>query len=240
MHLRRTRLAVLAIAAITLGAIVMPAAAVADSNQPAVEKKVTLQVTGMPVVDAIDMLFRDTGYKYTIRPGVSGRLTLNIVDMPFEQALKKTTDLAHLEYRVVAGRYIISPNPKEEVEAAVPPGRTTEEPQTEQQAGPGYPPATGWRQGAGPIFYGRGYYWHRQPVFPLSRGYMSGSSVVILPDGTALVNGWPYGYGPPPPPPGVFSPSTERFLAQIAALDPYLHPSIRSYLPYPFYPWGGY
>jgi len=92
---------------ITVALILAAGALYADDG-----KKVSLQLSDTPVIDVIDYLFKDSGYKYTIEPGVSGRISVGIKDLPFEEAVKAIADASNLEYTVGAGRYIFKPKPK--------------------------------------------------------------------------------------------------------------------------------
>ncbi|HOK53947.1 MAG TPA: hypothetical protein PKV43_05740, partial [Armatimonadota bacterium] len=87
----------------------MAVTAADDVTVPATEKKVTLQLDGTPIIDAIDMLFKDSGYKYTIEPGVSGSISFGFKNVGFEQAVKTVAESAGLEYEVSGGRYVFRP-----------------------------------------------------------------------------------------------------------------------------------
>ena len=230
----RLAFAVIAISSLVIGAA---SAAADDGAQPPSEKKVTLQLANTPVIDAIEMLFRDTGYKYTVLPGVSGRINLRLADVPFEQALAKLTDLAGLEYQVKAGRYIIGPKPKKEAEVTATPKEVPEEQSPHEGVlPPGHPPIEPAYPN-GPIFYGHRFFRHRHPAVPFFRS----PTITVLPDGSLLVGKGLYGAPLPLPPPSLRTPSIQRFIDQMNAIEPYMHPTIQSYLPtlcYSCYPWS--
>jgi hypothetical protein len=136
---------------------------------------ITLHATRMPVIDAIDKLFGQAGYTYTIQPGVGGEITLGLKDVTFADALKSLAAGADLDYKVTGGRYIISPKPKPKVVLTVtPPAPATTTDQPDVQA-----------PDAAPVFYGNlplAYQPQPQPqVIPVGSG-----ALVALPNGDAL------------------------------------------------------
>ncbi|MCS7224831.1 MAG: hypothetical protein NZ959_09790 [Armatimonadetes bacterium] len=72
-------------------------------------KRVTLELTNAPVTDAIEQLFRAAGENFVLihEPSTTVRLTLRLVDVPFEETLGYLCSLAGLTWRVQEGVYII-------------------------------------------------------------------------------------------------------------------------------------
>lgn len=186
-------------------------AAAADGTQSPVEKKVTLQLADTPVIDVIDYMFRDTGYKYTIEPGVSGRITVGFKNMPLDQAIKAVADASNLDYRLDAGRYIFKPKAKATV--------AVESPQNSAQSDEQWvdedmePPVFD----EGPVYYGSFF---PEPYPPMPTVFDFG--------GVQIIDFYPYGgvfilnpqstyRGAPAPlvPPELRSPSYQRFLDQM-------------------------
>lgn len=132
--------------------LALSAAVFGDSTEStAATKLVTIRAVNVPVIDAIDLLFQQAGYKYTIQPGVSGNITLDLKDMSFRDALKSLADRASLSYSVKDGRYILSPMPRTEVTFKSAPVATEQVPQPEPNPAPTVivaPPDNG------PVFYG--------------------------------------------------------------------------------------
>ncbi|MEN6519625.1 MAG: hypothetical protein ABFD46_00530 [Armatimonadota bacterium] len=113
-------------------------AAIANGSQPPVEKKVTLQLSDTPIIDVIDYMFQGTGYKYTIEPGVSGRISVGFKNIPLEQAVKAVADASGLDYTKAPGRYIFKPKAKIPVAA-----ETMPENQYQPEKQTAAPPAVG-------------------------------------------------------------------------------------------------
>ncbi|MEN6372424.1 MAG: STN domain-containing protein [Armatimonadota bacterium] len=105
--LRRMRVIFIAAVIVLATGIAIP-----NGSQPPVEKKVTLQLADMPIIDVIDYMFQGTGYKYTIEPGVSGRISVGFNNIPLEQAVKAVADASSLDYTKAPGRYIFKPKAK--------------------------------------------------------------------------------------------------------------------------------
>lgn len=74
------------------------------------EKRVTIELKDAPIVDAFDQLFRAAGENYIIQPNVlkEQRLTMRLVDVPFEKALNFLCELTGLKWERKDGVYIIS------------------------------------------------------------------------------------------------------------------------------------
>ena len=199
------------------------AAATGDDAQPSGEKKVTLQLTNAPVIDAIDLIFKDTGYKYTIEPGVSGTISLGLKDVPFEQALKTIAQSAGLTYKVASGQYVIQPKPKEEeapkpeetsvtAEAAAKPEEPTSKVETAANDQPTTPTA---QPEEGPIFYGQSYA-DLYPPFPFA--YSLGGPYTAVPYPIGPTGPMHLDVAPALPPPYLRSASLLRMLDQINAV----------------------
>ncbi|HOM72291.1 MAG TPA: hypothetical protein PLP86_08595, partial [Armatimonadota bacterium] len=138
----------------------MAVTAADDVTVPATEKKVTLQLDGTPIIDAIDMLFKDSGYKYTIEPGVSGSISFGFKNVGFEQAVKTVAESAGLEYEVSGGRYVFRPARPLQVEVMEPdpsvnPTLETEDDNIVYQEEEIVGITTPWEEG--PIYYGHMY-----------------------------------------------------------------------------------
>ena len=75
------------------------------------EKRVTIEVKEAPVAEAFDQLFRAAGENFVLMPGVPSeqRLTLRLVDVPFEKSLSFLCDVAGLKWERKDGTYLISP-----------------------------------------------------------------------------------------------------------------------------------
>ena len=74
--------------------------------------KVTLNLESASIADALKLLFRATGYNYTLDESVvQGYVTVSLKDVSFETALRTVLRAANppLTYRVDGGVYIISP-----------------------------------------------------------------------------------------------------------------------------------
>jgi len=99
---------ILAIAA--LSALGSPAAADEQSLTPGASKIVNLELKDTPIRDAIDSIFRDSGLKYYIRPGVSGKVVeMKLSGLTVEQAVKALVEAAELSLTIENGVYVISP-----------------------------------------------------------------------------------------------------------------------------------
>lgn len=74
------------------------------------EKRVTIELKDAPITDVLDQLFRAAGESFILEPGVptAQRLTMRLVDVPFEKALKFVCDLADLRWEKKDEAYIVS------------------------------------------------------------------------------------------------------------------------------------
>ncbi len=86
------------------------------------EKRVTIEVKEAPVAEAFDQLFRAAGENFVLMPGVPSeqRLTLRLVDVPFEKALSFLCDVAGLKWERKDGTYLISPIPRPPAPPTIP------------------------------------------------------------------------------------------------------------------------
>lgn len=169
-------------------------------------KRVTLQLSDTPVIDVIDYMFKDTGYKYTIEPGVSGRISVGIKDLPLEEAVKAVADASNLEYTVGGGRYIFKPRPKVEPIAAEVPNPAQSE---EMLPDVNYEPPVAYED---PVYYGSYF----QEPYPYVYDIF-GFPMIEYPYNTFIIS--PGGYYHRVPdlvvPPELRSPSYQRFLDQM-------------------------
>jgi hypothetical protein len=201
------------------------AAAAGDDPQPTSDKKVTLQLSDTPVIDAIDRLFQGTGYKYTIEPGVSGRISLGFKDVPFEQAIRDVAEASGLTYRASGGRYVFAPKPKEDIPARTEETEVSVIPDSSEQADEDNPPAT--PEDGGPVFYGHEYP-GLYPGVPPSYHISDTEVIIFSPPGFIFgIRGDYTGAPQVLPPPFLRSPSLQRMLDQMNAL--------RSFPGYPYF-----
>jgi hypothetical protein len=86
------------------------------------EKRVTIEVKEAPVAEAFDQLFRAAGENFVLMPGVPSeqRLTLRLVDVPFEKALSFLCEVAGLKWERKDGTYLISPIPRPPAPPGIP------------------------------------------------------------------------------------------------------------------------
>jgi hypothetical protein len=85
------------------------------------EHRITLDLRDANIEDALRMIFRDTPYSFTIEPGVTGRVTLSLNEVPFSRALRAILDINNpkLTYRKEAGdlyvitQQVVAPTPVE-------------------------------------------------------------------------------------------------------------------------------
>jgi len=86
------------------------------------EKRVTIELKDAPITEAFDQLFKAAGENFVLLPGVppEQRLTLRLVDVPFEKALSFLCDLAGLKWERKDGTYLISPIPRLLVPPSIP------------------------------------------------------------------------------------------------------------------------
>jgi len=75
------------------------------------EKRVTIELKDAPIADAFDQLFRAAGENFVLQPGppMQQKLTMRLVDVPFEKALNFLCDLAGLKWERKEGVYFITP-----------------------------------------------------------------------------------------------------------------------------------
>jgi hypothetical protein len=182
------------------------AVTVDDQTQPVNVPKVTVHLSNTPVIDAIDAVFKNTGYKYTIEPGVSGYISIGLKDVSFEQAIKSIAEGAHLQYEVKGGRYIFRPIPPQPTIPIDQPGEPVQPVPDNGQIIIEAPAGLG----GGPIFYGSMYPGYA-PTLPPPGYYYPLPGQSLIPPST-------YGEVPMPlPPPQLRSPSMQRFLNQMTA-----------------------
>jgi hypothetical protein len=86
------------------------------------EKRVTIELKDASITEAFDQLFKAAGENFVLMPGVppEQRLTLRLVDVPFEKALSFLCDLAGLKWERKDGTYLISPIPRPLVPPSIP------------------------------------------------------------------------------------------------------------------------
>ncbi len=102
----------LRIAACLLVLVGVTVSAVAQEPTSGGGPKVTLNLESASIADALKLLFRATGYNYTLDESVvQGYVTVSLKDVTFETALRTVLRAANppLTYRVDGGVYIISP-----------------------------------------------------------------------------------------------------------------------------------
>lgn len=81
----------------------------AQTNDSILEKPISISFKDVPVRNAIEQLFQGTGLSYAFEPGVQGTVTLNLVDVPFNDALTAILKAANLTVRKERGIYTIGP-----------------------------------------------------------------------------------------------------------------------------------
>ena len=86
------------------------------------EMRVTIEVKEATVAEAFDQLFRAVGENFVLMPGTptEQRLTLRLVDVPFERALSFLCEVAGLKWERKDGTYLISPAPRPPVPPTIP------------------------------------------------------------------------------------------------------------------------
>ncbi|MGC8784035.1 MAG: STN domain-containing protein [Armatimonadota bacterium] len=92
--------------------VVLVSATVSVMAQEGSSPRVTLTLESASIADALKLLFRSTGYNYTLDESVvQGYVTVSLKDVTFETALRTILRAANppLTYRVDGGVYIISP-----------------------------------------------------------------------------------------------------------------------------------
>ncbi len=80
-------------------------------TKPVEKKRVTLELTNAPVTDALEQLFRAAGENFVLvqAPSSPVRLTLRLVDVPFEETLGYLCSLAALVWTKKGNIYQIQP-----------------------------------------------------------------------------------------------------------------------------------
>jgi len=92
--------------------VVLAGATVSTVAQESGSPRVTLTLESASIADALKLLFRSTGYNYTLDESVvQGYVTVSLKDVTFETALRTILRSANppLTYRVDGGVYVISP-----------------------------------------------------------------------------------------------------------------------------------
>jgi hypothetical protein len=104
--------------ALVVGSLVVtqpaPALAQGGEEEGSDQQLLTLEFQNADIKDVIDALFRNTGYNYTIGPGVDevvppGSVTFALKNVSFETALRTLMKTFNLQYTVQVGVYIITP-----------------------------------------------------------------------------------------------------------------------------------
>lgn len=142
------------------------------------EKRVTIELKDAPIAEAFDQLFRAAGENFIVEPSVptERRLTMRLVDIPFEKALNFLCDLAGLKWEKKDGVYVVSQKAPPHL-ALIPPAQVygfgfggPMPPEVPSVPGmPAMPPGVGGAVG-GPML-------RAMPGAPISMG----AGVVILP-----------------------------------------------------------
>ncbi len=177
---------------------------------------VNIDISNVPVKQAIDTLFEGRGLKYYIQPGVTGKIVeLKLKGITFDEALKALGDAAGFSFRVEDGAYIIGPGAAQATTASQPaPAQYTSPPPAQSITVAGAGPAPQPPPQPQPIIVNNvipsPQASYSQPAAASPSPYFFGgwSPVVNLGSG-------PYVFGrftQPPPPPGWVSPDVERFL----------------------------
>jgi hypothetical protein len=89
---------------------------------------VSMELREASLTDALNLLFKDTGTSYTLAPGVSGKVTLSLNRVTFDQGLHAILDLNGLTYRkdpgnvyyITRNQQTTAPEPRPSPEASVP------------------------------------------------------------------------------------------------------------------------
>ncbi|MHB9038981.1 MAG: hypothetical protein ACYC64_20270 [Armatimonadota bacterium] len=225
---------------------------------------VNIDLQNVTIEQGVSALFAVSGYKYTIAPGVSGRIVeLRLKGITFDQALKAFADAAGFTYAVENGVYVIRPVPAssqsvngsttivqqgsaKQPQRSAPPASV---PYTQQQPAQNPPPANVASPApqqqvvvnqTAPVYYGQpggnsGYGYGYPPPY-----YQAGN--------LGFLYGWPPvtlgGINPPimsfgpkfPPPVGWVGPDMLRFLRTQYAITG--SPYFNGYLPGPGFGFG--
>ncbi|HEY3298693.1 MAG TPA: SpoIID/LytB domain-containing protein [Armatimonadota bacterium] len=83
----------------------------AYAADPAGERRVTADFRNSDIRSAVQLIFQDRGLAYSLDPGVNGRITLQLVDEPFDAALSKLCSAAGLTFSMNGATYMITPAP---------------------------------------------------------------------------------------------------------------------------------
>ncbi len=96
---------------VTAALFVSPASAAEETESFGTTTKnamVSLELRNISVKDAIDALFKGTGYTYTIDPAVTGKVVeMKLQGITFKQALDALCEAAKLGYAIKDGAYTI-------------------------------------------------------------------------------------------------------------------------------------
>ena len=162
-------------------ALVLALSPVARAEQADTAKIINLELKDTPIKEAIDSLFKGTGLKYYVQPGVSGKVVeLKLKGITLDQALDALAEAAQLTYKVEDGAYIICPAPKNAQAAGLSP------PRPKPRVQPAMPAE---QPGMGPS---------RQPP-PAQTGALAGASVGNNSAQVNITNPPPSYYGNPGP-----------------------------------------
>lgn len=102
----KTRWYVFALVAVLIAALALPVLAAAQKDSA--PKTITLELSDVTVVEAFQKIFKGTSVSYIIQPGVSGTISsLNLKDVPFDNALSSLAKAAGLEVSKEDGIYVI-------------------------------------------------------------------------------------------------------------------------------------
>jgi hypothetical protein len=226
-------IAAIMVLAFALAPVLAATTGTGNKTSTSTAKTVTIQVDRMSVIDAIDRMFKGTGFQYTIEPGVTGTITMSLTNLPFEDAVKVVADTTGLQYVVKSGVYVFSPIPTvvTEVVESIPAGVggegatdvATAVTETPTDATATTESATDQTQAnldsvySGPIFYGSMYPTPQTEQFVdigTTRMYMTSPFMNPL-----IVQG-PTNINPPDttPPPWLRSPGMQRMFEQMDAV----------------------
>lgn len=111
-----------------LGVVLKPAAAVFGWQHvvagDAWQRVIDMELKDVPLPEAIDALFKDTGISYTLDPAVQQlRVTAMLKNIPLDQALRGVLKAAGAVYRVENSIYVIGPRPSGSAEPVGEPGK---------------------------------------------------------------------------------------------------------------------
>ncbi len=90
------------------------------------EKRVTIELKDAPITEAFDQLFKAAGENFVLMPGAPNvqwlnmRLTMRLMDVPFEKALSFLCEVAGLKWERKDGIYLISLISRPSVPSSVP------------------------------------------------------------------------------------------------------------------------